>query len=157
MNFGPHIDPREVLVHYSYGTALSHWSLHRPVTYRWTVLRSFGVIRQLPLLRVEFRLPKLILHSDLRRRAASRRALPRTSSYDKIACPFVDCIRIIAYDSSVMFATLCWFLACNESNLIVFFLPNSPPLVENSYFRSVRTNSIQCGAAVTFGCHFGDS
>ena len=34
----------------------------------------------LPLLRVEFRLPKFILHSDLRRRAASCRALPRPSS-----------------------------------------------------------------------------
>jgi len=33
-----------------------------------------------PLLREEFYLPELILHSDLRRRAASRRDLPRTSS-----------------------------------------------------------------------------
>jgi len=32
------------------------------------------------LLREEFRLPKLTFHSYLRRRAASRRALPRTSS-----------------------------------------------------------------------------
>jgi len=40
----------------------------------------FGVIHQLPLLREEFRLNKLTFHSDLRRRAASRRALPRTSS-----------------------------------------------------------------------------
>jgi len=38
------------------------------------------VIHLLPLLREEFRLPKLTFHSDLRRRAASRRALPRTSS-----------------------------------------------------------------------------
>jgi len=34
----------------------------------------------LPLLREEFCLPELILHSDLRRRAASRRALSRPSS-----------------------------------------------------------------------------
>ena len=40
----------------------------------------FGVICQLPLLREEFRIPKLTFHSDLRRRTASRRALPRTSS-----------------------------------------------------------------------------
>ena len=35
----------------------------------------------LPLLRKEFRLLKLILHSELRRRAASRRALPCRSSF----------------------------------------------------------------------------
>jgi len=35
---------------------------------------------QLPLLREEFSLSKLAFHSDLRRRAASRRALPHTSS-----------------------------------------------------------------------------
>ena len=35
----------------------------------------------LPLLREEFRLLKLILHSELRRRAASRRALPCPSSF----------------------------------------------------------------------------
>ena len=34
-----------------------------------------------PLLREEFHLPELILHSDLRRRAAPRLALPCTSSY----------------------------------------------------------------------------
>jgi len=37
----------------------------------------FGVILQLLLLREKFRLPKLTFQSDLRRRAASRRALPR--------------------------------------------------------------------------------
>ena len=35
-----------------------------------------GLIRQLPLLREEFRLSKFTVHSDLRRRAASRLALP---------------------------------------------------------------------------------
>ena len=40
----------------------------------------FGLIHQLPLLRVEFRIPKVTFHSDLRRRAASRRALPCPSS-----------------------------------------------------------------------------
>ena len=39
------------------------------------------VIRQLQLLQEEFRLPKLTFHSDLRRREASRRALPRTYSF----------------------------------------------------------------------------
>ena len=36
----------------------------------------------LPLLREEYRLLKLILHSELRRRAASRRALPCPSSFE---------------------------------------------------------------------------
>ena len=36
----------------------------------------------LPLLREEFRLPEFILLTDLRRRAASRRALPRLSSFN---------------------------------------------------------------------------
>ena len=40
----------------------------------------FGVINQLLLLREEFRLSKLTFHSVLRRRAATRRALPRISS-----------------------------------------------------------------------------
>jgi len=40
----------------------------------------YVVIRHLPLLQEEFRIPKLALHSDLRRRAASCRAVPRTCS-----------------------------------------------------------------------------
>ena len=47
----------------------------RPITARCTA------VGLLPLLREEFRLFKLILHSELRRRAASRRALPCPSSY----------------------------------------------------------------------------
>ena len=46
----------------------------RPITARCTA------VGLLPLLRQEFRLLKLILHSELRRRAASRRALPCPSS-----------------------------------------------------------------------------
>jgi len=46
----------------------------------------FGLIRQLSLLREEFRQLKLILHSELRRRAASRRALPCPSSCCKYYC-----------------------------------------------------------------------
>ena len=51
----------------------------------WTFTENdtvFGVIYQLPLLREEFRIPKLAFHTDLRRRAASRRdrALSSTSS-----------------------------------------------------------------------------
>ena len=62
-----------------------------PPTYSYTVTDAipyatwfwgtvFGVIRQVALLREEFQIPKLTVHSELRRRAASRRALPRTSS-----------------------------------------------------------------------------
>jgi len=46
----------------------------RPITVRCTA------VCLLPLLREEFRLLKLILHPELRRRAASRRALPCPSS-----------------------------------------------------------------------------
>jgi len=46
----------------------------RPITARCTT------VGLLPLLREEFRLFRLILHSELRRRAASRRALPCPSS-----------------------------------------------------------------------------
>jgi len=42
--------------------------------------RFSGVIRQVALLREEFRIPKLTFHSELRRGAASRLALPCTSS-----------------------------------------------------------------------------
>jgi len=45
----------------------------------WFYDTVFGVIRQLPLLQEEFRLPELTFDSDLRRRAASHRALPYTS------------------------------------------------------------------------------
>ena len=41
----------------------------------------FGVTCQLPLLREEFVIPTLTFHSDLRRRAASHRALPCPSSF----------------------------------------------------------------------------
>jgi len=58
---------------------LPHWSLRRPIAAA-LYLVLFGLIRQLSLLREEFRQPKLILHSELRRRAASRRALPSPSS-----------------------------------------------------------------------------
>jgi len=51
-----------------------------PLQHSSVAFRSFGVIRQLPLLWEEFRLPKLTVHSNLRRRAASCRALRRTSS-----------------------------------------------------------------------------
>ena len=47
----------------------------RPITARCTA------VGLLPLLREEFGLFKLILHSKVRRRAASRRALPCPSSY----------------------------------------------------------------------------
>ena len=47
----------------------------RPIT------ASCTAVGLLPLLREEFRLFKLILHSELRRRAASRRALPCPSSH----------------------------------------------------------------------------
>ena len=47
-------------------------------TWFWDTV--FGVICQLPFLWEEFRQSKLIVHSELRRRAASRRALPCPSS-----------------------------------------------------------------------------
>jgi len=46
----------------------------------------FGVTCQLPLLREEFGIATLTFHSDLQRRAASRRALPCPSSFLCIAC-----------------------------------------------------------------------
>ena len=51
-----------------------------PITARCTA------VGLLPLLREEFRLFKLILHSELRRRAASRRALPCPSSCRYYRC-----------------------------------------------------------------------
>jgi len=63
--------------------ALPHWSLRRPL--RWPVAAAlylvlFGLIRQLSLQREEFRLSKFTLHSDFRRLAASRLAVPYTYS-----------------------------------------------------------------------------
>ena len=55
----------------------------------------FGVIHQLPLLREEFRLSKLskfTLHSDLRRQAASRLALPCPSSWQ---CRGIQCAVVV--------------------------------------------------------------
>ena len=52
--------------------------LRRPIAVRCTA------VGLLPLLREEFWLLKLILHSELRRRAASRRALPCPSSFPRI-------------------------------------------------------------------------
>jgi len=49
----------------------------------------FVVICQLPLLREEFGIATLTFHSDLRRRAASRRSLPCPSSSSHI---FIVCI-----------------------------------------------------------------
>ena len=77
MNFGPkqesyiaHIDLPELHVH------CKLTQIHTP---RGT--RILFLIRQLLLLREEFRLLKLIFHSELRRREASRRALPCQSSF----------------------------------------------------------------------------
>jgi len=47
----------------------------------WFYYTVYVVIRHLPLLREEFRIPKLTFHSDLWRLAASRLALPCTSSF----------------------------------------------------------------------------
>jgi len=70
---------KKVIVH-----ILIHPNYSYTVSWRKSICHVvlFGVIHQLPLLREEFRLPKLTFHSDLRRRAASRRALPRTSSFN---------------------------------------------------------------------------
>ena len=63
---------------------LIHPNCSHTVSWRQSIRHVvfFGVNHQLPLLREEFRLPKLTFHSDLRRRAASRRAVPRTSSFN---------------------------------------------------------------------------
>ena len=54
--------------------------------------------RLLALLRVEFRISKFTLHSDLRRRAALRLALPCPSSF-KFYCMFY-CTYYCSYDRS---------------------------------------------------------
>jgi len=67
--------------------ALPHWSLRRPLRRPIAPIAAalnlmlFGLIRQLSLLREEFRLSKFTLHSNLRRRAVSRLALPCTSRF----------------------------------------------------------------------------
>ena len=67
-----HIDTTEVLVH------CKLTQVHTPRGSRIQFLESFNC--QLPFHREKFRLPKLTFHSDLRRRTASRLALPCTSS-----------------------------------------------------------------------------
>ena len=69
MNFGPHIDPPEVLVQCIADASKSICHV---------VLSE--VNRQWQLLQEEFRLTKLTFHWDFGRRAASRRVLPHTSS-----------------------------------------------------------------------------
>ena len=49
----------------------------------------FGVTCQLPLLREEFGIATLTFHLDLRRRAASRRALPCPSSVMSISAFYI--------------------------------------------------------------------
>ena len=74
--YSAHTDPPEVLVH------CKLTQVHIP---RGSTIESdtvFGVICQLPLLREEFGIATLTFHSDLRRRAASRRALPCPSSWN---------------------------------------------------------------------------
>jgi len=54
-------------------------------------------IRQLSLLREEFRLSKFTLHSDLRRRAVSRLALARTSI---VICSYAQSSAAIFFSSN---------------------------------------------------------
>ena len=61
----------------------------RPITARCTA------VGLLPFLREEFRLFKLILHSELRRRAASRRALPCPSSVKCVFQSLVILLRVV--------------------------------------------------------------
>jgi len=72
--YSAHIDQPEVFVH------CKLTQFHSPPSPR--VILRYGFHSHLPeaMLRVDFRLPKLTLHSDLRRRAALRLALPCTSS-----------------------------------------------------------------------------
>jgi len=72
--YSAHIDPPEVLVHCKLTQVhMPHGSMIESDT-------VFGVICQLPLLRQEFGIAILTFHSDLRRQAALRRALPCPSS-----------------------------------------------------------------------------
>ena len=59
---------------------LMHPNCSYTVSWRICQVVFFRLIHQLPLLRVEFPITKLTFHSDLRRRKASRRALPCPSS-----------------------------------------------------------------------------
>jgi len=68
-SYSAHIDLPELHVH------CKLMQIHTP-----RGSRILFLIRQLPLLREEFRISKLTFHSDLRRRAASRLALPCTSN-----------------------------------------------------------------------------
>ena len=81
---------------------LPHWSLRRPLRRPIAAalyLVLFGLIRQLSLLREEFRLSKFTLHSDLRRRAVSRRTLPRTSSH----CYYCDSHLLLCFRPSLLY------------------------------------------------------
>ena len=79
----------------------------RPITVRCTA------VGLLPLLREEFRLLKLIFHTELRRRAASRRALPCSSSFFSFFSP-----RILRAPSTDRPETL-----PHGRNLAVFYNP----------------------------------
>ena len=86
-------------------TALPHWSLRRPIAAALHLV-LFGLIRQLSLLREEFRPLKLVLHSELRRRAASRRALPCPSSYAllSVTTQFTSCVQNVHHRRKHMLA-----------------------------------------------------
>ena len=86
-------------------TARIHPNCSYSVSWRKSICQVvlFGVIHQLPLLREEFRLSKFTLHSDLRRRAASRLALPCTSSF---LCTLHHCLGLSLHSVSVITSTL---------------------------------------------------
>jgi len=91
-------------------TALPHWSLRRPIAAA-LYLVLFGLIRQLSLLQEEFRQLKLILHSELRRRAASRWALPCPSSLNGYCSLMFVCMFFNVFYKSEKNMFLCFLFA----------------------------------------------
>jgi len=77
----------------------------------------------LPLPREEFRQLKLILHSELRRRAASRRALPCPSSSFLFLDGIEPCLHVPLYKTLVFDF---WFRPPNAQNLLPIICTKSP-------------------------------
>jgi len=110
---------------------LTHPNCSYTVSWRKSIRHVvlFGVIYQLPLLRQEFRLSKLTFHSDLRRRAASGRALPRTSSS-------VDILPFTAFE-----------ILRSKLALKMWFIHKDPDTVKLLITMSLRLSIVPCNLA----------
>ena len=100
--YSAHIDPSEVLVH----CKLTQVHMPRGSTIKSDTL--YGVTCQLPLLREEFGIATLTFHSDLRRRAASRRALPCPSSFTCDRWRYVCTLRVLMMRMFVRCSCIRW-------------------------------------------------